>query len=124
MPLLYKQESHEILGACFEVYRQHGCGFLEEVYQESLCYELLECSIPFESKKRIQISYKGRTLNKYYEADFVCFDKVIIEIKACKNLDDSHRAQLHNYLKATNLRLGLLINFGHSPKCEFERIVR
>ena len=115
MEIVYEQEGYAIRGALFEVYRTLGAGFLEEVYQEALERELTLLRIPFESQKRLRISYKGFLLEKYYEADFVCYDKIIVEIKAVKTLLPEHEAQLLNYLKATNMRLGLLVNFNHIP---------
>jgi len=124
MEILFKDESYRIMGACFEVYKEVGCGFLEPVYQECLGIELGLQSIPFIPQLRLALSYKGRILEQCYQPDFVCFDRIILELKAAKQLDDVHRAQVHNYLKATGHRLGLLINFGHYPKLEYERIVR
>ena len=124
MALLYEDQSYQILGACFEVYKQIGCGFLEPVYQECLFHELTERKIPFRSKVDLHLTYKGRQLEKTYEADFICYEKIILEIKAVSELNDVFRAQVHNYLKATGLRLGMLVNFGHHPKVEYERIIR
>jgi GxxExxY protein len=124
MTLLYEQESYAILGACFEVYKDKGCGFVEAVYQECLELELGFQAIPFVPQSELQIAYKGHTLKQTYKPDFICFDKIIVEIKAVSSLDDEHRKQIHNYLKASGFRLGLLINFGHHPKLEFERIIR
>jgi len=123
MALLFETETHAILGACFEVYREKGCGFLEDVYQECLEIEFGIREVPFVSKQALDLEYKGRKLRKKYEPDFFCFGKVILEIKAVKTIDDSHRAQLMNYLRATNSRVGLLVNFGHHPKTQFERFV-
>jgi GxxExxY protein len=122
--LIYKEESYRILGACFEVYRELGCGFLEAVYQEALEIELAAQGIPFMSQVPLTLSYKGCALQQVYVPDFVCWSKIILEIKAVSTLDDVHRAQVHNYLKATGHKLGLLVNFGHYPKVEYERIVR
>ena len=124
MDNVYKEESYRILGACFEVYKEMGCGFLEALYQECLEMELGSIGIPFRAQAELGLKYKGRELKEKYLPDFICFDKIIIEIKAVSELDDIHRAQLHNYLKATGYKLGLLINFGHFPKVEYERIVR
>lgn len=124
MALLYEDDTYQILGACFEVYKQMGCGFLETVYHECLIVEFDERGIPFRSKVHLQLRYKEKRLETYYEADFICFDKIILEIKAVSHLDDIFRAQVHNYLRATGLRLGLLANFGHYPKLEHERIIR
>ncbi|MBC8324014.1 MAG: GxxExxY protein [Verrucomicrobia subdivision 3 bacterium] len=124
MDLLYKEECYRIMGACFEVYKEKGCGFLESVYQECLSMELAEQEIPFEQQVDLELQYKGRRLQHKYKPDFVCFGKIIVEIKAVNQLADEHRAQIHNYLKATGYKLGLLANFGHHPKIEWERIIR
>jgi GxxExxY protein len=123
MALLSEAETHAILGACFEVYREKGCGFLEDVYQECLEIEFRIREIPFVCKPPLDLEYKGQKLRKKYEPDFFCFGSVILEIKAAKAIDDSHRAQLMNYLRATNCRVGLLVNFGHYPKAQHERFV-
>ena len=120
---LYKDETYQIIGACFEVYNEKGCGFLEPVYQECLGIELNTRGIPFESHQPIKLDYKGQPLKKMYEADFVCFGNIIVEIKAVSSLNDEHRAQLLNYLNATGMGVGLLVNFGHHPKLEYERLV-
>lgn len=122
--LVFKDECYAIQGAIFEVYKELGVGFLEAPYQEALEWELAERGIPFVSQKEIQIHYKSRPMKQTYKADFLCHDAIILELKAVKALDDTHRAQVHNYLKATGLRLGLLVNFGHHPLVEIERIVR
>jgi GxxExxY protein len=122
--IVFKEESYRIMGACFEVYKELGCGFLEEVYQEALEIELALQDIPFRPQEGLTLNYKGRRMRKEYNPDFICIDKIIVEIKAMKGLDDAHRAQVHNYLKATGYKLGLLVNFGHHPKVEYERIVR
>jgi GxxExxY protein len=122
--ILYKDESYGIVGACFEVYTEKGCGFLEAVYQECLEHELEMQGIPWEAQVNLPLSYKGRPLKQRYQADFICFDKIIIEIKAVSKLASEHRAQVLNYLHATGHELGLLVNFGHYPKLEWERIVR
>jgi GxxExxY protein len=123
MELIYKEESYRIMGTCFEVYREMGCGFLEPVYQECLEMELASLGIPFRAQEKLGLIYKGRPLTQTFIPDFICFDKLIIEIKAVSELTDLHRAQLHNYLKVTRYKLGLLVNFGHHPKIEYERIV-
>ena len=120
--ILFKDESYKIVGACFEVYREKGCGFLEAVYQECLEIELRLQGIPFIAKRGLALEYKGVRLHATYEPDFVCHEKIILELKAVKDLADEHRAQVQNYLKATGLHLGLLVNFGHHPKIEVERI--
>ncbi|HZT82606.1 MAG TPA: GxxExxY protein [Gemmataceae bacterium] len=124
MDILYKQESYRIMGACFEVYKEKGSGFLEAVYQECLEIELAIQEIPFVPQVNLPLTYKGRKLRSTYMPDFLCFGLIIVELKAVSHLADEHRAQVHNYLKATGLRLGLLVNFGHYPKLESERIIR
>jgi len=121
--LLFKAESYKIIGACFEAYREKGCGFLEPVHQECMEIELRLQGIPFVAQKPLPLEYKGTPLRAKYEPDFVCYDKIVLELKAVKELADEHRAQLQNYLRATRLQLGLLVNFGHYPKIEVERIV-
>ena len=121
--LIYKDESYRIMGACFEVYKEKGSGFVEPVYQECLAIELEIQEIPFVEQSDLSLEYKGRLLKQKYKPDFVGFEKIILEIKAVSKLTDEHRAQVHNYLKATNHKLGLLVNFGHYPKSEWERIV-
>jgi GxxExxY protein len=120
--ILFKNESYEIQGAIFEVYKTLGSGFLESVYQESLEHELRLRDIPFKSQPELKIKYKEVILNQFYKADFVCYDSIIIELKACRDIDSIHRAQLINYLKATELKLGMLVNFGAFPKVKIERI--
>ena len=124
MEIVYKEESYRIVGACFEVYKEMGCGFLEAVYQECLEMEFLAQEIPFKPQAELFLNYKGRPLKQRYIPDFICFDKIILEIKAVSELADLHRAQIQNYLKATGYKLGLLVNFGHYPKLEYERIVK
>ncbi len=121
--LIYEELSYKIRGALFEVYKEKGCGFLKDVYQECLEIELGMQKIPFESQYPLKLKYKGRPLQKRYIPDFICFGKIIIEIKAAKELNDEHRAQVHNYLRATGYKLGLLVNFGHHPQIQIERIV-
>ena len=121
--LIYKDESYKIIGACFNVYKDKGSGFLEPVYQECLELELDYSKIPFEAQKKLTLSYRGEILKQTYTPDFICYNKIIVEIKAVSHLADEHRAQLLNYLNATNMKLGLLVNFGHYPKLEYERIV-
>ena len=124
MEIVYKDESYKIMGACFEVYKEKGCGFVEPVYQECLGIELGLQEIPFVAQAELKLTYKGQPLDSKYKPDFICWDKIIVELKAVSQLADEHRAQVHNYLKATGHKLGLLVNFGHHPKLEYERIVR
>jgi len=118
--LIYKEEVYHIVGAAMNVSMELGCGFLEAVHQESLEMEFADCNVPFEPQKRISISYKNKLLKREYVADFICYDKIIVEIKAIKGVTEIEEAQLLNYLKATELPLGLIINFGH-PKMEWRR---
>lgn len=116
---LYQEESYKICGAIFAVHRELGCGFLERVYQDALEYEFQERGILYEREKEIPIMYKGKPLGNPYRADFVCYGKIIVELKALSELDGTHRAQVINYLKATKMKLGLLVNFGEvSAKIE------
>ncbi len=121
--LIYKEECYGIVGACFEVYREKGCGFLEAIYQECLELELDTQGIPFVPRKPIFLTYKGRPLRHSLNPDIVCYEKIVVELKVASNLVDEHRAQVLNYLHATKFRLGLLVNFGHYPKLEYERII-
>jgi GxxExxY protein len=122
--IVYKEESYRIMGACFEVYNQMGSGFVEPVYQECLCIEFADQRIPNAPKVKLDLRYKERPLEQMYEPDFICFNAIILELKAVKELLEQHRAQVHNYLKATGSKLGILVNFGTHPKLEWERIVR
>jgi GxxExxY protein len=122
--IIYAEECYKIVGACFEVYKEKGCGFLEPVFQECMELELGIQEIPFEPQAILQLEYKGTPLKQGYIADFVCFGKIIVELKAVSKLTDEHRAQVLNYLSATGYQLGLLANFGHYPKLEWERIVK
>ncbi|MCR5588312.1 MAG: GxxExxY protein [Bacteroidales bacterium] len=119
--LLFKEESYKIIGAAMEVHRLLGCGFVEPVYQEALEKEFVLRGIPYEREKELSVSYKGSQLSKTFKADFVCYGKIILELKAVKEFADEHYAQIYNYLRASGLDLGLLINFG-SASIEFERV--
>lgn len=121
--LIFADEVYRIVGACFEVYNEMGCGFLESVYQECLELELDLQQIPFVAQQKLALHYKGRQLEKTYEPDFICFNTVIVEIKAVSGLLDEHRAQVINYLAATGKRVGVLVNFGHHPGLQWERFV-
>ena len=121
--LILKEEVYRIVGAAMDVWYTLGREFLEPVYQEALQIELGRRDIPFEAQKLLRIEYKGLQLKKEYVADFVCFGQIIVEIKAVSAVADEHRAQLLNYLSATRCNLGLLVNFGHYPKMEYERLI-
>ena len=110
--LIYKNETYQIIGAAMEVHKTLGLGFLESVYQEAMELELVRRNVPFFSQKRIQIRYKDVCLSQYFVADFFCFDKIIVELKAVSNILPEHEAQIINYIKATDTKLGLLFNFG------------
>lgn len=122
MSLIYEEETYNILGACFEVYKQKGSGFTEPVYQECLSIEFEIQKIPFIAQPKIQLDYKGRVLKQFFIPDFICFDKIIVEIKALSDLVEANKSQVLNYLNATNYELALLVNFGHYPKLEHKRI--
>ena len=121
--LIFKEEVYAIIGAAMEVHREKGCGFAEPVYQECMEIELRLQGIPFVPQKPLALEYKGCPLRSKYEPDFICYDKIVLELKAVTELADEHRAQVQNYLTATGLKLGLLVNFGHYPKAQVERIV-
>ena len=121
--IVFKEESYRIVGAAFKVYNTLGPGFLEAVYQEALEIEFKRQGIPCEREKELKIDYDGIELKQTYKADFVCFGKIIVELKAVTVLDDAHRSQVYNYLHATGYNLGLLLNFGNSAELERERIV-
>ena len=119
---LYKRETFDIIGAAMEVHKILGCGFLEAVYQEALELEFQYRKIPYQREAKLNIYYKEQLLKKHYEADFICYDKVIVELKALSALTSEHEAQLLNYLKSTKLKVGLLINFGRES-LEYKRMV-
>lgn len=121
--LLFKEEVFKIVGAAIEVHRELGSGFLEPVYQEAMAIELASCSIPFEAQRALQILYKGHRLKKEYVPDFVCYQQIIVELKALAQLSSIEEAQALNYLKATGFRVALLLNFGSRGKLEWRRLV-
>ena len=121
--LLFKDEVYAIIGAAIEVHKELGNGFLEPVYQESLEIELKTRNIPFKSQQKLTLFYKKTALKKEYFPDFICFEEIIVEIKAMEKLSNIEVAQLLNYLKATKLKLGILINFGSRGKLEWERYI-
>ncbi len=123
MEIIYKDESYAIMGACFEIYKEKGCGFLEAVYQECLEIEFAIQDLPAVPQPRLELSYKGRPLKQKYIPDFICYGKIVLELKAVSALNDEHRAQVQNQLRATGHKLGLLVNFAHYPGLEYERIV-
>jgi GxxExxY protein len=124
MELLSKDEVFTLLVLAIEVHRELGPGFLEAVYQEALEIELRARGIPFESQKRLQLSYKGEHLQKEYVADLLVYDKIIVELKALDRLAGAEESQIINYLKATGLRVGVLMNFGSDGKLEWKRFIK
>ena len=120
--LIYKDEAYEIIGAAMAVHRELGPGFLEAVYQEALEIEFQLRDIPYERERQLNIDYKGHTLSKHYNADFVCYDKIIVETKAICELTSKDESQVLNYLKATGYKLGILINFGEE-RLRYKRMV-
>ncbi|CAN7603791.1 GxxExxY protein [Phenylobacterium sp. LjRoot225] len=119
--VLYADEAYAIQGAIFDVYRTMGAGFLENVYQECLALEFSARRISFRALEPLRLGYKGHPLRQTYTPDFVCFDRIILELKALRALAPEHQAQTINYLRASGLRLGLLVNFGSTPKVQIER---
>jgi GxxExxY protein len=120
--VIYPEESYAIMGACFEVYRRIGCGFLEGVYQDCLEIEFAHRGIPFVAHPELRLEYRGKVLQHSYHPDLICYGKIVLELKAISYLVDEHRSQVLNYLHATRLELGLLINFGHHPRLEYQRL--
>ena len=120
---LYQQQGYDFMAAAFEVHTEMGHGFLEEVYHESLELELSLRGIPYTSKPRLLLSYKGQLLKKQYEADLIVVGEIVVELKAVKALLPEHEAQLINYLRATRKRVGYLLNFGSFPKLDWKRFV-
>jgi len=119
----FKQETYNIIGACMEVHRNLGRGFLEAIYQEALEIEFSERGIPYNREKLIDVFYKDRMLSKKYIADFICYDEIIIELKALEEINNEHISQLINYLSATNKKIGLIVNFG-ANSLQYKRIVK
>lgn len=123
MELYYKQESYDIVGAAMHVYNVLGPGFVEAVYQEALELEFQKRGIPYEREKEIDLFYDGILMNIKFRPDFICYGKIIVELKALQELDDMNRVQVYNYLKATHYKVGWLLNFGCKDGLERERKV-
>jgi GxxExxY protein len=121
--LLFREEVYNIVGAAIEVHRELGSGFLEPVYQEAMAIELSSLKIPFDAQRALQILYKGQFLRKEYVPDFVCYQQIIVELKALAQLSGIEEAQALNYLKAKRFRVALLLNFGSRGKLEWRRLV-
>ena len=119
--LIMEKESYAIRGAAFEVYKEMGHGFLESVYQECMEKELARMGVLFKAQQELTLSYKGEPLEQTYKPDLICFDQIIVELKAVSEIAPQHEAQLINYLRATGMKLGLLINFGAHPSVQIER---
>ena len=122
--MIFKDECYAVVGACFEVYKDKGCGFHEPVYQECLSIEFEHCRIPAIAQPGLSLEYRGRVLAQKYVPDFVCYGKIVVELKTVAEITDEHRAQVLNYLKAGSFELGLVINFGHYPKLQYERMAK
>ena len=120
--IVYREESYKVIGACMEVHRKLGPGFLESVYSEALEIEFQKADIPYEKEKKLPVYYDDQQLHKYFRADFVCYDAIIIEIKATNFTVDANKKQTLNNIKSTNFKLGLLINFG-MPSLKYYRLV-
>ncbi|MDF1516553.1 MAG: GxxExxY protein [Lutibacter sp.] len=120
--IVYKEESFKIIGACMKVHRSLGAGFLEAVYEEALEKEFQIQNIPFKKQVKLELFYENQKLKKQYRADFVCYDTIILEIKAVLQMPIVFNAQLKNYLKCTKMELGMLINFG-TPSLTYKRIL-
>ena len=121
--IIYPQESYDIIGAAIDVHKEFGCGLLEEIYQEAFEQELILRKIPYEREKALSLSYKGIPLKKTYRVDFVCYGKIIVELKAVEKLVSIHEAQILNYLNITKFHLGILINFSEES-LKYKRIVK
>ena len=121
--MLYEKEGYAIRGALFEVHKNLGIGFTEDVYQMALEMELAACGVPFEAQKEFTLSYKGIALPKTFKTDIVCYGKIILELKAVKTLLPENRAQLINYLRVSNLKMGLLINFHSIEKLDIRSYI-
>ena len=119
--IIFREESFHLVGAALEVHKHIGCGFSEPVYQEAFEEELRLRGIPFEREKVINVTYKGKVLSKSFRPDFVCYDKIIVELKAVSEFTDEHISQVYNYLKASGFKLGLLVNFG-TTSLKYKRI--
>jgi GxxExxY protein len=121
--LQLEAETFELRGAIFDVSREMGHGFLEAVYHECLVIEFERRGIPFQTTQALHLSYRGVRLKQTYIPDFICYDQIIVELKAVRETTPEHRSQVLNYLKATKLKLGFLVNFGCAPMARIERLV-
>lgn len=122
MSFIFEKETYDIIGAAMEVHKHLSSGFTEPLYQDAFAYELELRNIPFSREKELKVKYKEKILDHFFRADFICYDKIIVELKAVSTLNDAHKVQLLGYLKATGHQLGLLLNFG-SPSLEYTRVI-
>ena len=120
--ILFKEESYKIIRLCMDVHKQLGAGFLESVYSEALELEFQKNNIPYEKEKKLQVYYNDKPLMKYFRADFICYDSIVLELKATKYSVEADIRQTLNNIKATNFKLGILINFG-TPSLTYKRVV-
>ena len=120
--IIYKNESYLIIGACMEVHKKLGSGFLESIYAEALEMEFKKSNVPYERERKLPVYYDGILLKKYFKSDFVCFNAIIVELKSTNFISENDKRQSLNYLKATQFKLGILANFG-SPSFSYKRIV-
>ena len=121
--LALEAETFELRGAIFDVSREMGHGFLEAVYHECLIIEFERRGIPFRTQQALQLTYRGIVLKQTYVPDFICYEQIIVELKAARETTPEHRTQVLNYLKATKLKIGLLANFGCAPMARIDRLV-
>ena len=121
--LICKDEVYAIVGAAMEVHNQLGAGFAEAVYQEAMEIELRSRGVPFARQVPLRVNYKGTMLESSYKADLICYRSVLVELKAIANLTNGDQAQVINYLKATGIRVGVLLNFGEPNKLDWHRLV-
>ena len=119
---IYKEETYNIIGAAMEVHKILGCGFTEKVYQDALAVEFNKNKIPFQREVELHVVYDDIELPSTFIPDFICYDKIIVELKAVRELDDMHRSQAYNYAKVSGYQLALLVNFGE-PSLTYERLV-
>ncbi len=120
--LLFKDESYKIIGSCMKVHAELGAGFLESVYQEALEKQFIKDNVPYKKEEKLRIQFDSELLDKYFKADFVCYGSIIVELKATPFIYKKDMDQVLNYLKATNHKLGLLVNFGEKS-LTYKRII-
>ena len=121
--IFFQEQSYAIIGAALQVYKKMGTGFVEAIYQEALEIEFGRRNIPYVREEELNVYYDGVLLRKKFYADFICYDNILVELKALVALDNANYSQVYNYLRACNLKLGLLINFGNKKSLEYKRIL-